>query len=109
MIKAAYLIMKKLFYAIRYALKSATVWAMRRVLARRQLLMRVLVLISHFPGIKHHLRLLAIRAGIIPDTRAGTNTENPLAAVVENGKICMPVRATAIFKALQHVVAERNQ
>lgn len=96
-------------HATRQAVRSSVVWAMRGVLARPHVQNRALELLSRYPSIKQRFRLLAIRTGLIADSQASAAIDNPLVVAIEDGKICMPARATAIFESLKQAVEERNQ
>jgi FkbM family methyltransferase len=95
--------------ATRQAVRSGMVWAMRGVLARPHIQNRAMELLSRYPSVKQRLRLLAIRTGLIANSQTSAAIDNPLAVTIDEGKICMPARTAAIFKALKQAVEERNQ
>lgn len=109
MFKAGLLVAKNPVHATRQTMRSGLVWTMRQVLSTPPVQSRTLAFLTRYPSVKHRLKLLAIKAGLIMDRRASAGMDNPLGVMSADGHILLPERATKIFAELKHAVNERTQ
>ena len=99
-IKEGFVLSKRPVHVLRCIIKSIVISAMRQTLLRHRFRLYVLNLLSNYPAVKEHLRLLAIKANLILVNQPDINLSDPHSVMPSNGKILLNQRAADIFDEL---------